>query len=121
MPGPPWAVYRFWNMASPANIRPRARPMPPPVVVSMRMLGLIQLMLPRSVIMASPLRSWQMTTGRVPPSILYSIVVSLLVRLAGVRPLPPVYQRDRPLSRERIPAGPLPALAPAGGFGYNAV
>ena len=44
--------------------------MPPPVVVSMRMLGLIQLMLPRSVIMASPSRSWQITTGSVPPSIL---------------------------------------------------
>ena len=68
-PWPPWAVYRFWKMESPESIRPNALPRPPLVLVSIFMLGVIQLMLPRSVIMVSPGSSWQITTGSGVPSI----------------------------------------------------
>ena len=70
IPFPPSAVYMFWNRASPENIRPKAFPRPPFVVVSIFMLGLIQLMLPRSVIIFSPASSSQITTGSGVPSIL---------------------------------------------------
>ena len=46
----------------------------PPPLVSMDMLGDIQLMEPRSVMICSPFSSSQMTTGRFPPWILYLIV-----------------------------------------------
>ena len=53
MPGPPTAVYVFWKMESPENIRPKALPIPPaPVDISI--LGDIHTMDPRSVIMDSP-------------------------------------------------------------------
>ena len=56
-------------MESPESIRPKAFPKPPLVLVSIFMLGVIQLMLPRSVIMVSPGSSWQITTGSGVPSI----------------------------------------------------
>ena len=51
----------------------QAFPRPPLEVVSIFILGLIQLMLPRSVIMASPAASRQITTGSGAPSTWYSI------------------------------------------------
>jgi len=56
-------------MESPESIRPNAFPRPPLVLVSIFMLGVIQLMLPRSVSMVSPASSWQITTGSGAPSI----------------------------------------------------
>ena len=62
----------FWNRASPPSIRPKALPtLTAEVCISM--LGLIQHMEPRSVIMDSPLFNWQMTAGSGSPTILYCI------------------------------------------------
>lgn len=55
-------------MDSPENILPKALPMPP-AEVCISMLGLIQTMDPFSVIMLSPLASWQITTGMGSPVI----------------------------------------------------
>ena len=44
----------FWNIDSPLNILPNALPIPPLVLVSMSMLGLIQHIAPLSVIIFSP-------------------------------------------------------------------
>ena len=84
MPGPPWAVYVFWKMESPENMRPKALPMPP-APVSIFMLGLIQTMEPRSVIMDSPPSRWQTTTGRGSPRISYFMLVPPFFKI------PPVY------------------------------
>ena len=75
IPPPFSAVYRFWNIPSPENILPITLEMPPLETVSILMLGDIQLMEPRSVIMLSPFSRVQITTGRVPPSILYCILL----------------------------------------------
>ena len=68
-PSPPSAVNLFWNAESPDTSRPSIFFIPPPVVVSIFMLGLIQLMLPLSVIMDSPADNSHTTTGRLPPKI----------------------------------------------------
>ena len=69
VPSPPSAVNLFWNAESPDTSRPSIFFTPPPVVVSIFILGLIQLMLPLSVIMDSPADSSHTTTGRFPPKI----------------------------------------------------
>ena len=58
----------FWNMLSPEKARENILPRPPPRV-SISMLGLIQAMEPRSVIICSPSSIWQITTGNTPPVI----------------------------------------------------
>jgi hypothetical protein len=61
-------------MLSPENALENIRPRPPPWVC-ISMLGLIQHMDPRSVIIFSPLSRLQMTTGKLPPLISYLIAV----------------------------------------------
>ena len=56
------------------NIRPRDEPNPPLEVVSIRIWGLIQLILPDSVIIASPDSNVQTTAGSGSPMILYFIL-----------------------------------------------
>ena len=71
----PFAVQMFWNMLSPENALENILPSPPPVV-AISMLAVIQTMAPLSVIMDSPLLRLQVTTGKVPPMILYCMVRS---------------------------------------------
>ena len=71
----PLAVQMFWNMLSPENALENILPRPPPVV-AISMLAVIQTMAPLSVIMDSPLLRLQVTTGKVPPMILYCMACS---------------------------------------------
>ena len=68
-PGPPMAVYLFWNMKSPLNILPIILPKPPVPWVCICILGVIQLMAPRSVMSDSPASTLQITTGSGSPTI----------------------------------------------------
>ena len=63
------------KIESPENFLAIARPSPPPVVVSILMFGLIQLILPLSVIIDSPAANSHTTTGKFPPKISYFFIV----------------------------------------------
>lgn len=73
----PRAVQMFWNRLSPETAFENILPMPPPVVL-ISMLGVIQTMEPPSVIMDSPSARVHVTTGKVPPMMLYRMVSSSL-------------------------------------------
>jgi hypothetical protein len=60
-------------MLSPDSIRPNIFDTPPPEVVSIFILSLIQLIDPPSLIIVSPVLSSQITTGNGVPSIEYFI------------------------------------------------
>lgn len=63
------AVYLFWKIDSPENILPNAFPIPPLVVVSIFMFGVIQLIDPRSVISVSFASTLHITAGSGSPII----------------------------------------------------
>ena len=73
IPSPPRQGYLFWNILSPEKSLPKAFPRPPFVVVSITILGVIQLIPQPSVIICSPSCKWQITAGNGVPLISYCI------------------------------------------------
>ena len=68
------AVKKFKNKVSPANALPNPFNNPPPVLVSIFMPDVIYAIAPVSFFIVSPFCNVQITIGKEPPCILYSIL-----------------------------------------------